>query len=240
MGVMNMAGEFDKKVVLVTGAGGNLGQAVARRFAQAGAKLYLVERKPETLRALLSELGGEGGAADVTDPASIDELVQKVEAAYGRIDVLAHTVGGFAAGQPVHEAGLDVWDKMMNLNARSVFVTCGRVARHMVEHQVQGRIVAILARNAYKGTARNGAYSASKAAAQRILESMAAELKENGITVNGIAPSSIDTPQNRAASPNADYSKWVQPEEIADAVAFLASDAARPVSGVTLDIYGRA
>jgi NAD(P)-dependent dehydrogenase (short-subunit alcohol dehydrogenase family) len=235
-----MAGEFENKVVLVTGAGGNLGQAVVRRFAQAGAKLYLVERKPETLQSLLSELGGQGGAADVTDPASIEELVKAVEAAYGHIDVLAHTVGGFAMGQPVHEAGLDVWDKMMNLNARSVFVTCGRVARHMVEHNIQGRIVAILARNAYKGTAKAAAYAASKAAAQRVLESMAAELKERSITVNGIAPSSIDTPQNRAASPNADYSKWVQPEEIADAVAYLASGAAHSISGVTLDIYGRA
>jgi NAD(P)-dependent dehydrogenase (short-subunit alcohol dehydrogenase family) len=234
-----MAGEFTGKVVAVTGAGGNVGQAVARRFSEAGATLVLVGRKESELAELAAELKGMVALADVTDPASVDAMVKQVEAQHGQIDVLAHTVGGYNAGQPVHEADPDVWDKMMNLNARSAYVTCGRVAKHMVDHDVKGRIIAILAKNAYKGTAKAAAYSASKAAAQRVLESMSAELSSAGITVNGIAPSNIDTPQNRAATPNADFSKWIQPAEIADVMLFLAADSSKSISGVTVDIAGR-
>lgn len=233
-----MAADFTNKVVIVTGAGGNIGQVVARRFAAAGAKVVVVGRSESELAAIAQELGGMVGVADVTDPASVDALVKKVEENYGKIDVLAHTVGGYNAGTPVHESGIDLWDKMMNLNARSVYVTCGRMAKHMVDNKVNGRIIAILAKNAYKGTHNHGAYSASKAAAQRVLESMAAELGKLGITVNGIVPSTIDTPQNRAGSPNSDYSKWVKPEEIADAILFLAADESRAINGVSLDING--
>lgn len=234
-----MANEFAGKVVMVTGANGNVGQAVARRFAAAGAKVVVVGRSEGDLAGIAQETGGMVGIADVTDPASVDSLVKQVEASYGQIDVLAHTVGGYAAGTPVHETGLDVWDKMMNLNARSVFVTCGRVAKHMVEHKVSGRIIAILSKDAYKGRAKTAAYAASKAAAQRVLDSMAAELVSNGTTVNGIVPTMIDTPQNRASSPNADYSKWVKPEEIADAIAFLALGSSSSINGISLDIAGR-
>lgn len=234
-----MASKFEGKWIMVTGASGNLGQAVARHFAGTGATILLVARKTSDMAELAKEIGGQIMAADVTDPASVDALVNSVESSGGRIDILAHTVGGFASGTPVHESDLDVWDNMMNLNARSVFVTCGRVARHMVERNIAGRIVAILSRSAYKGTAKTAAYSASKAAAQRVLESMAAELGTAAITVNGIAPTMIDTPQNRAGMPKADYSKWVQPAEIAEAVAYLASDRARAITGITLDISGR-
>ena len=235
-----MAGEFSGKVVVVTGANGNIGQVVARKFAEQGATLVLVGRKEADLAEIIQELGGTAGVADVTDEASVDALVKMIEDKHGRIDVLAHTVGGFASGQPVHESGLDVWNKMMALNALSVYVTGGRVARHMVEKDVPGRIIAILSKNAYKGTAKSAAYSAAKSAAQRVLESMASELRPNNITVNGIVPSTIDTPQNREATPNADFSKWVQPEEIADAMLFLASEKARSISGISLDIFGRA
>lgn len=233
-----MAADFSGKVVMVTGAGGNIGQAVARRFAAAGATVVLVGRSESELSAIAGEVNGVVGVADVTDPASLDALVKQIEGSHGKIDVLAHTVGGYNAGTPVHESGLDVWDKMMNLNARSVYVSGGRVAKHMVDHKVNGRIIAILAKNAYKGTNNHAAYSASKAAAQRVLESMAAELGKLGITVNGVVPSTIDTPQNRASMPNADYSKWVKPEEIADAILFLASDESRAINGVSLDING--
>lgn len=235
-----MTGEFAGKVIVVTGAAGNVGQAVARAFAAAGGSVALVGRSAAELAPLAAELGGLSIPADVTDPASVDELVAQLEAQRGRIDVLAHTVGGYAAGQAVHEAGLDVWERMMNLNARSVWVTCGRVARHMVERQTRGRILAILSKNAYRGSAKAAAYAASKAAAQRILESMAAELSEHGITVNGIVPSMIDTPPNRASMPNADYSRWVRPEQIAEAMLYLASERASAINGISLDIFGRA
>jgi NAD(P)-dependent dehydrogenase (short-subunit alcohol dehydrogenase family) len=234
-----MAGQFEGKVVVVTGANGNVGQAVARRFAAAGAKVIAVGRKEAELADIVNETKGVVGLADVTDPDSVDALVKQIEAQQGKIDVLAHTVGGFASGQAVHETGLDVFDKMMTLNAKSVWITGGRVARHMVEKGVKGSIIAVLSKNAYQGGAKVAAYAASKAAAQRILESMAAELVGAGITVNGVVPSLIDTPQNRAGMPNADYSKWVQPEEIADAILFLASDQSRSINGVSLNIYGK-
>jgi NAD(P)-dependent dehydrogenase (short-subunit alcohol dehydrogenase family) len=232
-------GQFDGKLVMVTGANGNVGQAVARRFTEAGAKVICVGRKEAELTDLVKETNGVLGLADVTDEASLDALVKKIEAEQGPIAALAHTVGGYAAGQPVHESGLDVWDKMLTLNAKSVWITCGRVARHMVEKGVQGNLVAILSKDAYQGRAKTAAYAASKAAAQRVLESMAQELAGQGIRVNGIVPSMIDTPQNRAAAPNADYSKWVQPDDIAAAILFLASGQAHSINGISLNIFGR-
>lgn len=234
-----MSDVFSGKVVVVTGANGNVGQAVVRRFAADGAKVVLVGRSEAELRALADESGGLAVSADVTDPESIEAMIRQVDAAYGTIDVLAHTVGGYAAGTPVHESGLEVWDKMMTLNARSVFVTGGHVAKYMVERGIKGRIIAILSKNAYKGTAKAAAYSAAKAAAQRVLESMAAELGGKGITVNGIVPTMIDTPQNRADAPNADFSKWIQPDEIANAIAFLAAPSSGAINGVSLDMVGR-
>jgi NAD(P)-dependent dehydrogenase (short-subunit alcohol dehydrogenase family) len=239
-----MAGRFEGKVVVVTGASGNLGQAAVHAYAAEGARIVLVGRSADELNRLIGELGGDAnrflaGPADVGDPDSVNALVERVVERFGQIDILAHTVGGFAAGQPVHEAGLDVWDKMMNLNAKTVYVTCGQIARHMVEKSVKGKIVAILSKHAYGGVAKSAAYSASKAAAQRVLESMAAELGVKGINVNGIVPAMIDTPQNRASSPNADYSKWVKPEEIAAAILYLTSDAARSINGASLNMYGR-
>lgn len=234
-----MAGLLTGKVAMVTGANGNVGQAVSRLFAAEGAQVVLVGRKEAEIQPLAAELGGLIAAADVTDADSLNAAVEKIVAEAGQIDILAHTVGGFAMGQPVHEAGLDVWDKMMTLNAKSLYVTAGRVARHMVENGIHGKIVGILARNAYKGTAKAAAYSASKAAAQRIIDSMALELRDQRITVNAVVPGTIDTPQNREGMPNADFSKWVQPEDIANAILFLVSPQADAISGVSLEVYGR-
>ena len=115
-----------------------------------------------------------------------------------------------------------------------------RIARHMVEKNVSGKIVIVLARSGLKGSSNHGAYTASKAAAQRIMESMSAELRDKGINVNGVLPSTIDTPSNRESMPNADFSKWVAPEELASAIAFLASDQARAIHGTSLEVYNRA
>lgn len=234
-------GAFEGKVVLVTGASGNLGQVVAREFAAQGAKLVLVAREAEALKALAGELPTESmtEAADLGDVASVDALVQRVEAQFGGIDVLAHTVGGYAAGKPVHETDIDTLEKMLSLNVRPVFVTAGRVAKSMVERGTGGKIVVVLAKAALKGGAKNGAYTASKAAAQRLVESMALELRDLGINVNAVLPSIIDSPANRADMPNADTSKWVTAQEVADAMLFLASPAADKIHGASLEVYGR-
>lgn len=234
-----MTGILAGKVAVVTGANGNVGQAVSRLFAAEGAIVALVGRKAADVETLARELNGLAVAADVTDVSSVNAAVEKIATEAGRVDILAHTVGGFAMGQPVHESGLDVWDKMMTLNARSLYITAGRVAQHMVENGIRGKIVGILARNAYKSTAKSAAYSASKAAAQRIMESMALELRDQGIQVNAVVPGTIDTPQNRADMPKADFGKWVQPDDIAQVILFLASPQAGAISGVSLEVYGR-
>lgn len=227
--------------VMITGGAGGLGQVVTRRFAATGDRVIVVERSLDKAQALVDELGGSHLtlSADLSDVGQVEAMIAEAVAQVGTIDVLVHTVGGFAMGQPVHESDIEVWERMMNMNARSLYITCGRVAKHMVEAGVQGKIVAILAKSGYKGAAKMAAYAASKAAAQRIIESMALELRDYGINVNGVVPSTIDTPANRKDMPNADFSKWVTADQLADAIQFLTSGAAEAIRGAALEVFGR-
>jgi NAD(P)-dependent dehydrogenase (short-subunit alcohol dehydrogenase family) len=154
------------------------------------------------------------------------------------VDVLVNTVGGFRAGTPLHETPLETFDFMMNLNARTVYIAARAVLPPMLARGY-GKIISIAARPGLEGRANQAAYAASKAAVLRLTESMAAEYKMKGINVNAVIPGTIDTPQNRAAMPDAEVSKWVQPESLADVIAFLASDLARDVHGVGLEVVGR-
>ncbi|RMF80704.1 MAG: SDR family oxidoreductase [Chloroflexi bacterium] len=238
-----MSKRFENQVIMVTGASGNVGRSMVQHFHNEGGKIVLVEHRQERLDEITEALDldpatCQGFTADVTDAESVNQLVMQAVEHFGKIDILVHTVGGYAAGQPVHEAGVDVWDRMMALNAKSVYVVAGRVAKYMVERGTGGKIITILARNAEQGTANAGAYSASKAAAQRIIESMAAELRTIGINVNAIMPSNIDTPQNRAAMPDADYETWVTTEDIAHTAMFLASQQANAINGASVPVYG--
>jgi NAD(P)-dependent dehydrogenase (short-subunit alcohol dehydrogenase family) len=238
-----MAAEMTGKVVIVTGATGNLGRAVVKRFAAENATLVLVDRDEGAINQFAAELGLTDYVASVTDAGSEDsvhKLAVLLEDKYGHIDVVVHTVGGFEAGKPVHESDLGVYERMMDLNARPLYVVGAHIGKHMVARQVAGKLVFVLARAALKGAKNMAAYTASKAAAQRIMESLSAELKDFGINVNGVAPSTIDTPRNRADMPNADFGKWVKPEELADAIYFLSSDAGKALHGTTLEVYGRA
>lgn len=237
-----MAGEFENKVVLVTGATGNVGAAVAKRFAAGGARLALAARKTADLEPLAAELGGEPLllAADLTQPDAVEAMVAQVEARYGRIDVLAHTVGGFFFGQPISATAVGELERAWRLNTLPVFLVTGRVARHMLDHQIEGHIVVVLAKSAEQGAKGLSGYTASKAAAQRIVESLSAEVRDAGIHVNGVSPRTIDTPENRADMPKADTSKWVTVEQMADAIAFLASPASAGIYGTSLEVFGPA
>ncbi len=233
---------FDGQVVMVTGGVGNLGSATARAFLAAGAKLVPVDRALDRLEETFADLIGSAdhylaGNVDLTDPASAQAAVDETIKRLGRIDVLVNTVGGYRAGDPLHTTSLDTLDFMFNLNVRTLFIMSQAVIPHMLS-QRSGKIINISSRAGLEGKKNTAAYAAVKSAVIRLTESMSAELKTSGINVNCILPGTIDTPQNRAEMPNADFSRWVAPEALADVIVFLASDAARAIHGASLPVYG--
>jgi len=228
--------DFKDKTVLITGAAGNLGRAVAAAFHAQDADLILADFDAARLKDIPQP--GLRVPVDLTDESSVQALIDKVQAATGRIDVLANIAGGFTMGPPLHETPASDWEFMMNLNARSVFYAC-KAAVPVMLTQGGGRIINISARAAKQGKGKMGPYCASKAAVITLTESLAAEHKHNHINVNCILPGTIDTPQNRDDMPDADYGKWVPPAALADVIVFLASDAARCVTGAAIPVYGQ-
>ncbi len=233
---------FEKKVVIVTGAAGTLGEATARAFYEAGANLVLVDLEEERLEKVYGDSLDPNRylyvAVDLTDADEVNGMVGNAMDQYGRIDVLANIAGGFTMGPPVHETDEKTWDFMLNLNARTAFLTCRAVVPQMLAAGA-GKIVNVGARAALAGSANMAPYIISKSAVIRLTESLAAELKHKGINVNCILPGTIDTPPNRESMPNADFEKWVPPADLASVVLFLASPAAKSVQGAAVPVYGR-
>lgn len=230
--------DLSGKVAVVTGASGNLGRAVAAAFESAGARLALVDRSEEALGNIYG-VGPTrfGVVADLTDEASVSAAVGAIAAHYGRIDILANIAGGFRMGPPVHETPVETWDLMMNMNARTVFLTARAVIPSMLANG-WGRIINVSARAAVQPKGWMVPYCVSKAAVITLTEGLAAEHRSDGITVNCVLPGTIDTPHNRADMPDADWSQWVPPAALADVILFLASDAARAVNGTAVPVYG--
>lgn len=228
---------FKGKNVLVTGAAGNLGKAVAATFAKAGASLVLFDIDDKTLRAAYPAGDHLLVPVNLLDPASVAMAVEAALKKVGRIDVLANIAGGFRMGDPVHATPVDTWRLMIELNAGTVMNMARAVVPNMLANG-GGKIISIAATAGLGGKPDMGAYGASKAAVIRLTESMAGELRDQGINVNCVMPSIIDTPQNRADMPSADPKKWVAPEALADVIMFLASDAARAVHGAAVPVVG--
>jgi NAD(P)-dependent dehydrogenase (short-subunit alcohol dehydrogenase family) len=217
--------------IVITGAAGALGQAVARHFQTAGHKLALLDHDEQRLRSVFGAAPGTVlHAADVTSPDSVAAVIAQVLQAHGRIDALVHIAGGFEMGESVHQITRGSWDRMMNLNAWS-FVTLTQAVVPVMQRQGSGRIVAVSAAAAREGQALKAAYSASKSALQRLVESLSHEVRAQGIAVNSVAPTTLDTPANRAVMPNADRSAWVPLDAAAQAIAFLATPAGAAVHG---------
>ncbi|MFO1407289.1 MAG: SDR family NAD(P)-dependent oxidoreductase [Steroidobacteraceae bacterium] len=232
--------EFKGKVVVVTGAFGVLGTAVARRFAAGGAQLALLDLAIQPPEALAREFGAAHlllGGVDLGELESSRRAMAAAAMRFGGIDVLVNVAGGFQ-WQSLLEGDVETWDQLYRMNLRTAVVAC-KVALPALIERGRGSIVNIGAGAATKAAAGMGAYTASKAGVQRLTESLADELKDHGIRVNSVLPSIIDTPRNRADMPAADASRWVKPAEIADVVAFLASDAARAVTGAAVAVSGR-
>jgi len=229
---------MSEQTVMITGAAGHLGKAVAATFRRGGARVVLLDRQAQALKSAFGEPADALLlAADLLDREQVRAAMAQAVARFGRIDTLCHLAGGFRMGEAVHETSSETWNFMLDLNARALLHVAGVVVPHMLE-QGGGRIVTVGAGAALKGGAMMGAYSASKSALMRLTESMSAELKDRKINVNCVLPSIIDTPDNRKAMPDADPATWVAPEALADVIAFLSSDAARAVHGVTLPVSG--
>lgn len=231
--------EATERVVVLSGGAGGAGLAITQIFAEQGDRVYVVEREETRARVEglgLAQVGFIG--ADVFDENGVQRAMEQIVAERGRLDVLVNIVGGYAAGQPIHELDLATWEEMMRLNLRSAFLMSKYAARPMIARR-WGRIINFSSRAARDTAANAGAYAVSKAGVIALTEVQAKELVHEHITVNAILPSIIDTPANRAAMPRAEHDRWPKPEEVARVIRFLASDDAALISGTSIPVYGR-
>lgn len=230
-----------EKVVVVTGGTGYLGSSVCRAFAEAGASVvavYLLDREipyfektlgPEVEKVTLIK-------ADVTRAGEMDRVVKDVIARFKRIDVLVNTVGGYMAGSVDETTGED-FDRAMALNLKSAFLACKAVIPAMRKAR-RGKIVNVSSEASLVGDAESFLYSAGKAGVNRLTESLARELKDANVQVNCVMPRVLDTPANRKAMPEAEFSQWVKTDQVARVIRWLCSEEANAISGAAIPIYG--
>jgi NAD(P)-dependent dehydrogenase (short-subunit alcohol dehydrogenase family) len=233
--------DFSNVTVVVTGAAGNLGRAVVRAFADRGANVALIDRRVDRL---VDRYGSANDrtlyvGADLLEPGDAAAVAQQTRERFGRIDVLCNVAGAFRMGVAVHETPDATWDLLFDANVRSL--------RNMVRAVVPvlldgggGRIVNVGAYSARTGVANMGAYTAAKTVVLRLTEAMAAELRSRNINVNCVLPGTLDTPENRAAMPDADPARFVALTDVAEAIVFLASPAAHAIHGAALPVTGLA
>ena len=223
------------RTVLITGAKGGLGAFVTRAFLDAG--WQAVGSSRSIADSEFDSPRFAGIAADLTKGEDAVRLAASTAERFGRIDALVHVAGGFAYGGPIPDTGDDVWDQMMNLNARAAFHVLRAVIPRMRANG-GGRIVAIGSRAGVEPAANIAAYAASKAALVSLVRTAALENRDAGISANVILPGTIDTEANRKSDPKADRSKWVSPAKIAELALFLASEAAGEITGAAIPFYG--
>jgi NAD(P)-dependent dehydrogenase (short-subunit alcohol dehydrogenase family) len=238
--------DFERRSVVVTGATGNLGNAVVRAYLKAGAHVAIPSRDVAKANALRDDLGALAGTdgdpkllvadAELADRASMDAFVERVLRAWGRLDVLASLAGGFGTGPA------DDLARMSALWQQNVATVVVPAAACLVPMRARGygRIVSVAAGSALKAGRNSGGYAMAKAAVVRWTEALAAETKDQGITANAILPGTIDHPVNRANMPKADPKTWVQPAEAASLILFLTSTEASGITGAAIPITGRA
>ncbi|ANG64408.1 3-oxoacyl-[acyl-carrier-protein] reductase [Marinobacterium aestuarii] len=232
-----MSQSLQGKNVIVTGGFGVLGRALGQSLLERGARVALLDRAeaPKSLLDMqnLLSLGG----VDLTSAESAKAALAQVAEHFGRIDGLVNVAGGFA-WETLEAGSLETWDRMYQMNVKTAVVSCQAALPHLLASPA-GRIVNIGALASLKAGQGMGAYAASKAGVARLTEALAEEVKDQGVTVNAVMPSIIDTPSNRADMPEADASRWVSPAALAGVIAFLLSDEAAVITGACLPVSGR-
>lgn len=224
---------LEGKVVVVTGAFGQLGRAVVDEVRAQGGRVALLDvtqgDAPE---------GGRTWKVDLTALADTTRVFGEIAAHFGRIDGLANIAGGFRWQTLGESEDLAEWTALQSINLLTC-VTASKAVLPWLQGSGSGRIVNVGAMGAVKGASGMGAYAASKAGVMRFTEALADEVKQQGITVNAVLPSIIDTPANRADMPKADHDRWVKPQDIARVIAFLLSDGACAVTGALVPVTGK-
>jgi NAD(P)-dependent dehydrogenase (short-subunit alcohol dehydrogenase family) len=229
--------DLQGKVVAVTGAFGSLGAAVVQRVLAHGAQVAAIDRVAAPRDPVALAGATLLGDVDLGDAASAKAAFDDIAGKLGGLDALVNVAGGFA-WETLADGHLETWDKLYTMNLRTAVAASQAALPHLIARG-QGAIVNVGANGASKAGAGMGAYAASKAGVARLTEALAEELKDRFITVNAVLPSTIDTPPNRADMPKADFSRWVQPAQLADVIVFLLSDRARAVTGALLPVVGR-
>ena len=234
------------KIAIVTGGTGALGCSVVKALLVSGVRVVAAYRsrdKLENLIELLRELKDNltGIEADVDDEESVVNLVQHTIEEFGRVDILLNIVGGYKGGSTVADTTLEEFNNMIGMNLKSAFLCSKHVLPHMMKENY-GKILSISARPAVdrRRRVKSGAYAISKTGVKILAETIAEEVRDYNINVNCIMPSMIDTPDNKRNFPDADFSKWVKPEQIAKVILFLVSEDSSSISGASIPVYGKA
>jgi NAD(P)-dependent dehydrogenase (short-subunit alcohol dehydrogenase family) len=219
-------------IVAVTGAAGALGRKVVETLAGAGWRVVGIDLGPVGADGVALALGG----VDLTDEAAMDGAAARIEAELGQLDGLVNIAGGFS-WETVQDGAVATWDRLYAMNVKTTLVS-SRALLPLLRAS-RGGIVNIGAAASVKAATGMGAYAASKAGVARLTEALAEELKDEGVRVNALLPSIIDTPANRADMPDAEFDRWVAPSQLADVIAFLLSPAATAITGALIPVTGR-
>jgi NAD(P)-dependent dehydrogenase (short-subunit alcohol dehydrogenase family) len=234
---------FTDRVALIAGGTGALGRAVSAAFAREGARVIVTYRRQSEFEEFLSQSklnarDVKGLIVDATDASAVARAIESILENGGALDILVNTIGGYHGGKRMWEEDLSSYEQMMSLNLKAGFVLARAVIPAMIR-QNRGWIVNVASKAGYGKSPGAALYSASKAGALALFDSLAEEVKSYPINVNSVVPSIFDTPANRQAMPKADYANWPKPEEIADVILFLCSQQARIIHGAAIPVYGR-
>jgi NAD(P)-dependent dehydrogenase (short-subunit alcohol dehydrogenase family) len=231
---------YSGRIVLVAGGTGGLGRSVSLAFLEEGAKVVCTYRSPTELETLRQAAGADSSRLDayqvnVTNDSETKQMVSSIMAKHESLEVLVNAVGGYAAGSKLWDTESKIFDRMLSLNLYSGYCLSRNVVPVMLK-QGRGAIVNVASMAAIDHAAQSAAYAASKAAAVAMIDSLAADLKGTGVRANSILPSIIDTDANRKAIPQADFSKWPKPQDVARVILFLCSDDAKLIRGVSIPL----
>ena len=219
---------LENKHIVITGGAGALGQGVATTAARYGARVSLLDVLPE-----FEPVTGSGHTVDLTDEAAVEAVFAQLDP----FDAVADIAGGFDMGPTVYATSNAAWDAMFDINVATLR-TVLRVAVPRMLKRERGSIVNVGALGALQGIGAMGAYTAAKSVVMRLTEALSDEVRHQGLNVNAVLPSLIDTPRNRADMPDADHGTWVTPEDLAEVICFLCSDGARAVHGALVPVRG--